>query len=185
VCSLVIAGLLNARDPLTRSVHGGQFLVLTLVSFVPIGLAAGALRGRRVLLASGAMVGIAVGPALWSGLPLLWVPAIAYVVAFARTRPARRPPWAPTLAAVVLPVILVAEAALLLISDTTERCAQTSNETVCAGVPPTWHLFAAAGLAVGAVALGWALARPQPATEISPRDPQVVALVVHKRTRAE
>jgi hypothetical protein len=157
-CSLVITILLNAHDAQNRAVQGPQNLALTVVCLVPLALAAGALTGRRVLLLPAAIAAIAVGPILWSGLPLLWIPGIAYAIAFARTRRIHLPPWWRTILAIVVPVALTITALVLLFNDATQRCGHTSNSSVCAGGPSDANVGMSIACSALAVICGWLLA---------------------------
>ena len=157
-CSLVITILLNANTAQGQVVDAPQTLALTAVCLVPVALAAGALNGRRVLLLPAAIVAIAVGPVLWSGLPLLWIPAIGYAIAFARMRPRPLPPWWRTIPAVLVPVALAITALVMLFSDTAQRCGHTSGGTLCSSVPPTRNVTASIGCSFLAVVIGWLLA---------------------------
>jgi hypothetical protein len=185
LCSLVTTILLNAHDAQNRAVQGPQNLALTAVCLVPLALAAGALTGRRVLLLPAAIAAIAVGPVLWSGLPLLWIPGIAYAIAFARMRRIPLPRWWRTILAVVVPVALTVTALVLLFNDATQRCGHTANSSLCAGGPPDANVRLSIGCSALAVICGWVLARPQAKGEISPRNPQVVGLVPHRQPQAK
>lgn len=157
-CSLVITILLNAHTADGQLVDAPQNLALTAVCLVPLALAAGALTGRRVLLLAAAIVAFLVGPVLWSGLPLLWIPAIGYAIAFARLRPRPLPPWWRSILAVTIPVALTITGFVLLFSDTAERCGYTSGGTMCSTVPPDRNVTASIVCSALAVVGGWLLA---------------------------
>ena len=186
-CSLVLTVLLNAHTADTRAFEGPRQLALTAVCLVPLALAAGALTGRRILLLAAAIVAFGIGPSLWSGLPLMWIPAIAYAIAHARTR-GPLPRWWRSILAVVVPLALAIAGLVLVFSGNVERCGHntySSYSDFCATVPRSSHVTASIVCALLAVVAGWLLGSPQRRPAISPGNPQVVGLVPHRQTQAE
>jgi hypothetical protein len=150
VCALVLTVLLNAREGSVDDVERSRDLVLTALCVLPTVLAAGALAGRPVLLLPATFAAILAGPLLWSGLPLMWVPAGLYVWAFTRSAAVRRPALLP----VVIPAILTLAAVYLFFAG-------IARELWAAAAPSGDYLAASVTCAGLAAVAGWVLARPR------------------------
>jgi hypothetical protein len=161
---VVTGALLLRGDDLERQVLLKQDLGLLAVLALPLALAIASLFARPCLLLPAAIFSILISPMLWSGLPLAFIPGVAYGIAFVK---AGSPPLGAlqVVAAVVIPVALGVTAFGVSLGDTTTRCAEertaTGGRSVCADVPSTVSVAGAALIVIVAVGAAAYAATPQ------------------------
>jgi hypothetical protein len=150
--SIVAVRLSEGRQGLLEA------LALASVFSVPGVLVVLSLRDRASLLLTAAVLSAVVSVLLVTLMPLLALPAIAYVVAYTKQRPAR--PVAPIGLVVSVPVVLDLSGALAIYLFTENVCTTTGSATNCGETTTSAASIAAISLAIVATVLGWLLAAP-------------------------
>jgi hypothetical protein len=175
LCSLVLAILLVGwLDSLDRRVLLARNVGLLAVLALPLALAVASLWRRPILLVPAATFSILFSPMLWSGLPLLFVPGVLYLIAFLKTGTTEAS-GLQIGAAVVLPLTLGFAAVALLFGDTASRCAEERSasafRSTCAQVPSTASVAGTALLVVAGVGASVYVASPGRSTSRPASEP--------------
>jgi hypothetical protein len=135
---------------------------------VPAALAIASLERRPVLLVPAAFTSIGMSWTLFTGIPLLLLPGIAYAVAYARATDGDTSSTRATIA-ICVPIALTAAAAVLLfVGPHRQDCATTAHGETCGTLVAggsNARIALVIGLAVLAVVSGMVAADPEPARD--------------------
>ena len=139
------------------------YVGLGIIVLAPLALVLLAWRGRRpTLYAPAGAICLGASPLLWSAMPLLAVPGVLFLRAFAKRSPtidARRA------TAILAPIALSVVAWALLFSNTSQHCRSDENGYSCSDQPSATRTALSVAVAVAGVGAGWVLAAPQPGPE--------------------